>query len=157
MNDSLVDRALNLIREARPGRGKGPSPSDDRKAGQPLQFDPEISQVQSSIPRLSGSPESGTPEQAASPAIEPGSIVLVESKDKHIFAVVDLVSLEEPGSNLRPGLWLCLLPADGEWFWCHESRILDRQPACWNCGTRGRWQRIGQRFACTACKTEAQS
>jgi hypothetical protein len=88
--------------------------------------------------------------------LEPGSIVLVESKDQHVLAAVDLVSIEEPGTNLRPGLWLCLIPADGEWFWCHESRVLDRDPACPSCGQHGRWQRVGTAFVCVSCKRRAE-
>jgi hypothetical protein len=87
--------------------------------------------------------------------IEPGAVVLVESKGERALAIVDFMSMEEARSNLRPGLWLCLVPADGEWFWCHESRIIDRCPACPACGRPDRWQKIEQAIVCTACLRRA--
>jgi hypothetical protein len=107
------------------------------------------------LARLARPSESSPPEKTDIPTIQPGAVVLVESKDQHVLAHVDLASLEEPGTNLKPGLWLCLLPADGEWFWAHASRVIDQDPACPNCGQRGRWQRVGTAFVCTACKGKA--
>jgi hypothetical protein len=94
------------------------------------------------------------PNNPASTEIQPvasRSIVLAESKSGQVLAVVVLDSIEEIGTNLKRGSWLCLMPADGEWFWCHESRIIDRCPACPICGTRDRWEQIGRGIVCAEC------
>jgi hypothetical protein len=107
--------------------------------------------AQKALALLTKPMESHVTASVKPPVIKPAVVVLVESKGERALAIVEFMSMEEAGSNLRPGLWLCLVPADGEWFWCHESRIIDRCPACPACGRPDRWQKIGQAIVCTDC------